>query len=108
MNLSLRINEIKVLAFYPYATYPRYIIAEYENRWNGKSGDKHVKDLFERVLAKAEQLNNTLLMDNKIAFKILFEPTNTILYVAYKDDRYVVCLDVEQEYGYEKIIEETN
>lgn len=98
MHISLRPENIKVLAFYPYPTYPRHIVAEYVSLWNDKHGDRHVKDLFERVLAKSEQLNNCRFMDNKIAFKILHVPTNTILYVSYKDDRYVVCLEIEQEY----------
>lgn len=105
MNISLRIEDIKVLAFYPYQTFPKHIIAEYECLWNKKHGDRHIKDLFERVLAKAEQITNARYMDNKIAFKILYKPTDTILYVSYKDDRYVVCLDVEQEYGHSTIIE---
>ena len=43
------------------------------------------------------------LMDNKIAFKVLYVPTNTILYIGYKDNTWSVGLSVSQEYNKEII-----
>ena len=54
-----------------------------------KGGDRHVKQMFDGILKKAEAMKGKRLMDNKIAFKFLYVPTNTILYIGYKDNRFV-------------------
>ena len=69
--------------------------------WKKKDSNRHVKQLFDGILKKAETMKGKHLMDNKIAFKVRYVPTNTILYIGYKDNTWSVGLSVNQEYNKE-------
>lgn len=80
-------EDFKVLEFYRYPTAVVRRIVEYDNGFHEGSPDnvEDVKDLFEELLKVAEEKLNKKLMDNKIAMKVIYKPTNTIFYIGYKD-----------------------
>ena len=94
-------DTFEVLAFYPYPSVVLHRMSEYTELFEQKGGDRHVKQLFDGILKKAETMKGKRLMDNKIAFKVLYVPTNTILYIGYKDNTWSVGLSVNQEYNKE-------
>ena len=104
MTLYYSDDNFEVLAFYPYPSVVLHRMSEYTELFGqkcGKCGDRHVKQMFDGILKKAEAMKGKRLMDNKIAFKVLYVPTNTILYIGYKDNTWSVGLSVNQEYNKE-------
>ena len=101
MALYYSDDNFEVLAFYPYPSVVLYSLSEYTEIFGKKNGDRHVKQLFDGILKKAEAMKGKRLIDNKIAFKVLYVPTNTILYIGYKDNTWSVGLSVNQEYNKE-------
>ena len=95
MNFTFDTKNFKVETWYSYPTCVIMRFAEYEeNGFHGTAGDKKVKAFFEDVLKYTENMLNKHLMDNKIAFKVLYVPTNTVFYVGYKDNVWSVGLDL--------------
>lgn len=94
-------DNFEVIAFYPYPSVVLYRMSEYTELFGKKDGDRHVKQLFDGILKKAEAMKGKHLMDNKIAFKVRYVPTDTILYIGYKDNTWSVGLSVNQEYNKE-------
>ena len=101
MTLYYSDDNFKVLAFYPYPSVVLYRLSEYTELFGKKDRNRHVKQMFDGILKKAEAMKGKRLMDNKIAFKVLYVPTNTILYIGYKDNTWSVGLSVNPEYNKE-------
>ena len=101
MTLYYSDDNFEVLAFYPYPSVVLHRMSEYTELFGQKGGDRHVKQMFDGILKKAEAMKGKRLMDNKITFKVLYVPTNTILYIGYKDNTWSVGLSVNQEYNKE-------
>ena len=101
MTLYYSDDKFEVLAFYPYPSVVLYRLSEYTELFGKKNSNRHVKQLFDGILKKAETMKGKHLMDNKIAFKVLYVPTNTIIYIGYKDNTWSVGLSVNQKYNKE-------
>ena len=101
MTLYYSDDNFEVLAFYTYPSVVLNRMSEYTELFGQKGGVRHVKQMFDGILKKAEAMKGKRLMDNKIAFKVLYVPTNTILYIGYKDNTWSVGLSVNQEYNKE-------
>ena len=88
-------EDFKVLEVYRYPTAVVRRIVEYDNGFhvNSPNNVEDVKDLFEELLKVTEKKIGKKLMDNKVAMKVLYEPTNTIFYIGYKDWNW--CLGLE-------------
>lgn len=97
--VGFNISNINIIGFYSYPSTIQYRLSEYNELKEPATGDEKVKRLFELVLKEASNKLNKNLMDNKVAFKIEHIPTNTILYVGYKDNIYALGLNVYKEYG---------
>lgn len=97
-TFNLQIDDLKVVEFYPYPSVILYQIGMYDEIWNPGCGDKNVKHLFEKVLEKANTSHNTNFLDNKIAFKVIHEPTGCQFYIGVKDGIYRFGFGVKQEY----------
>lgn len=89
-------EDFKVLVFYSYPTAVVRRIVEFDTGFHDKSPDnvEDVKDLFEDLLKVAENTLNKKLMDNKVAMKVLYKPTNTIFYIGYKDWNWSLGLEL--------------
>jgi len=100
--LATNIDSFKILEFFPYPSFVQYEITfwdEFEKR-----GDWSIKKLFENILKRANEITGETLSDNKIAFKIIHIPTETTLYIGYKDGKYSVGMDVWSETSSKKRI----
>jgi len=88
-------EDFEVKEFYHYPTAVVRRIVEYDNGFHNDSPDnvEDVKDLFKELLKVAEAKLNKKLMDNKVAMKVIYKPTNTIFYIGYKDWNW--CLGLE-------------
>lgn len=98
MAQLLKIEDIDVVELYPYPSVVLYVISKYDDAWSVGNGDEKVKKLFETVLDKANKEHNNNFMDNKIAFKFIHKPTNTTMFIGYKDGIYRLGLGVKQQY----------
>lgn len=101
MTLYYSDDKFEVLTFYPYLSVVLHRLSEYTELFGKKDGDPHVKQLFDGILKKAEAMTGKHLMDNKIAFKVRYVPTDTILYIGYKENTWSVGLSVHHEYNKE-------
>jgi len=97
-TFNLQIDELKVTEFYPYPSVVLYTLGMYDEIWSPGTGDKKIKNLFDKVLEKANKDHNANFMDNKIAFKVIHVPTGCQFYIGYKDGIYRFGFDVKQEY----------
>ena len=97
-TFNLQIDDLKVVEFYPYPSVILYQIGMFDEIWNPGHGDKNVKRLFEKVLEKANNAHHTNFLDNKIAFKVIHEPTGCQFYIGVKDGIYRFGFGVKQEY----------
>lgn len=104
MTLYYSDDKFEALSFYPYQSVVLHRLSEYTELFGKKDGDRHVKQLFDGILKKAETMKGKHLMDNKIAFKVRYVPTNTILCIGFKDNTWSVGLSVNQEYNKEIIL----
>jgi len=98
MTIFFNINNFEILEFYSYPTTIVHRMVEYDEGFHKNSPDnvEDVKDFFEDVLKYAENKLGKSLMDNKVAFKILYKPTNTIMYVGYKDWNWTIGLGLNK------------
>lgn len=97
-TFNLQIDDLRVVEFYPYPSVILYQIGMYDEVWNPGCGDKNVKRLFEKILEKANKEHNANFLDNKIAFKVIHEPTGGQFYIGIKDGIYRFGFGVKQEY----------
>lgn len=92
MPIIFNPNRFTILEFFSYPCCVVERTAEYEdNGWHRTTcGDKYVKEFFDAVLAKAREITGKHLMDNKIAFKIYDNETDSTFYVGYKDNIWAI------------------
>ena len=95
MDFHFDSKVFSVEKFYSYPTSVVYRIANYnEQDLNKHCGDKNVKKFFDEILKYANEKTGKNLMDNKIAFKIRFKDTDSVLYVGYKDNIWSIGLSL--------------
>ena len=77
--------EIKKFYCYPTTVVER--IVEWDEGFHeGAPGmNEDVKDLFNDLIDRAEDILNKHLRDNKVAMKVIYTPTNTEFFIGYKD-----------------------
>lgn len=95
MTILNHTENFEIQEFYTYPTTVINRIVEFDTGFHVNSPDnvKDVKDLFEDLMKIAEEKAGRSLMDNKVAIKVLYKPTNTTFYVGYKDWNW--CLGLE-------------
>jgi hypothetical protein len=104
MHTAWNPDAFVVEEFYKYPTCVIHRIAEYDEKDTLQSkasdgfhkgslsySDDDIKELFDNLLKRVEQQLGQV-RDNKIAMKVLYKPTNTTLYVGYKDWNWCVGL----------------
>lgn len=94
MQIAYDPDNFVVEEFYKYPTCVIHRIVEYaEGSLNShrERADHTVKSLFDDLLKCVEQQLGQV-RDNKIAMKVLYKPTNTTLYIGYKDWNWCVGL----------------
>jgi len=98
MTILNKPEDFKVLEFYYYPTSVVRRIVEYDNGFHTDSPNnvKDIKDLFEELLKDTENFLGKKLMDNKVAMKVLYIPTNTIFYIGYKDCNWCIGLELNK------------
>jgi len=87
MQIDWNPDAFVVEEFYKYPTCVVHRIVEYDEGFHKndpRKQDDKVKELFDNLLKCVEQQLGQV-RDNKIAMKVLYKPTNTTLYVGYKD-----------------------
>ena len=87
MNILRHFDKFEVKEFYKYPTTVVHRIVEWDEGFHEGAPDlcEDVKILFEELLKVAEEKTGLVLLDNKIAMKIIYKPTNTEFYIGYKD-----------------------
>ena len=80
-------TNFEIKEFYCYPTTVIERIVEWDEGFHeGAPGmNEDVKDLFNDLIDRAEDILNTHLRDNKIAMKVIYTPTNTEFFIGYKD-----------------------
>ena len=106
MNILNRSDEFEVKEFYRYPTTVVHRIVEWDEGFHEGAPDlcEDVKDLFNDLLKVAEEKTCLVLMDNKIAMKIVYKPTNTEFYIGYKDWNWSLGLGLNNYEVGEKIV----
>ena len=84
----------KVKKFYPYPAYVQWVVNDYDENTTPCRGDIGVKRMFNALLGDAEEKAGRKLMDNKVAIEIEHEPTGSVMYIGYKDNKYYLGLGV--------------
>ena len=80
-------KRFTILEFFSYPCSVVYRTDTYEERGiGGTRGDYSIRIFFEDVLNEARKITGKYLMDNKIAFKLFDNETNSTFYVGYKDN----------------------
>ncbi len=99
-------EDFKVVEFYRYPTAVVRRIVEFDTGFHKNSPDnvEDVKDLFEELLKVAEDKAGKELMDNKVAMKVIYKPSNTIFYLGYKDWNWTLGLELNRYMTGEKIV----
>lgn len=99
-------EDFKVIEFYRYPTCIVRRIVEFDNGFHEGSPDnvEDVKDLFEELLKIAEKKVGKRLMDNKVAMKVVYKPTNAEFYIGYKDWNWCLGLELNRYMTGEKIV----
>lgn len=88
--VGIHSENFEIVEFYCYPTCVVARIAEYSTDGHG---DEDIKDLFDELIAQAEQcLNRRDLRDNKVAMKVIYKPTGHVFYVGYKDWKWALGL----------------
>lgn len=106
MTILYNADDFDIKEFYRYPTCVVYRIAEYDEGFH-PGGNEDVKNLFNALLSyTADKLNIHIreLQDNKIAIKVIYKPTNTIMYIGYKDYNWSIGFDLNKYQTGEKII----
>ena len=94
MHIAWNPDAFVIEEFYRYPTCVIHRIVEYDEGFHKgyKSySDDDIKELFDNLLERVEQQLGQV-RDNKIAMKVLYKPTNTTLYIGYKDWNWCVGL----------------
>jgi hypothetical protein len=94
MQIASLPDNFIIEEFYKYPTTVIHRIVEYDEGFhenNPGMQDDEVKELFDDLLKRVEQQLGDV-RDNKIAMKVLYKPTNTTLYIGYKDWNWCVGL----------------
>ena len=106
MNILTRSDKFEVKEFYRYPTTVVHRIVEWDEGFYKNSPDlcEYVKDLFGDLLKVAEEKTGLILLDNKIAMKIVYIPTNTEFYIGYKDWNWSLGLGLNDYVIGEKIV----
>ena len=99
-------EDFKVVEFYRYPTAIVRRIVEFDVGFHKNSPDnvEDVKDLFETLLKETEKKVGKELMDNKVAMKVIYKPSNTIFYLGYKDWNWTLGLELNRYMTGEKIV----
>jgi len=106
MTIINKSKYFKVKEFYRYPTTVTHRIVEWDEGFH-PGGNEDVKNLFNALLSyTADKLNIHIreLQDNKIAIKVIYKPTNTIMYIGYKDYNWSIGFDLNKYQTGEKII----
>jgi len=106
MTIFNNFEYFEVKEFYCYPTTVIHRIVEWDEAFH-PGGNKNIKNLFNYLLKiTANKLNKDIkeIQDNKIAIKVIYKPTNTIMYVGYKDNNWSVGYDLNSYMTGEKII----
>ena len=105
MTIISSSDKFKIKEFYCYPTTVIHRIVEWDEAFH-PGGDKDVKKLFNILLEKtANKLNKHIsdIQDNKIAIKVIYKPTNTVMYIGYKDNNWSIGYDLNLYQTGEKI-----
>lgn len=99
-------EDFEVVEFYHYPTSIVRRIVEYDTGFHQNSPDnvEDVKDLFDELLKVAEKKVGKSLMDNKVAMKVIYKPSNTVFYIGYKDWNWCLGLELNRYMTGNKII----
>ena len=96
--MKVRFEELKILGFYPYTSRVFHVVGEYDG-FIHNDGDRLAKRLYERIVQEMGFMGRLDLVDNKSAYKVLHEPTNTILYIGCYDCHYRIGLSCKNDDG---------
>ena len=96
--MKVKFEELKILGFYPYTSHVTHVLCEYDDFMHN-DGDRLALYLYERCVQKMALMNRLDLVDNKSAYKVLHEPTNTILYIGCYDCHYRIGLSCKNDDG---------
>ena len=97
----------EVKEFYKYPTCVIDRIGEWDEGFH-PGGNEEIKELYDVLLENAELTLEKNLRDNKTAMKVIYKPTNTEMYVGYKDWNWCVGLRLNPYMTGEKIEIKTN
>jgi hypothetical protein len=100
MKKTLNPENYEILAFYPYPSTPRDIVAEYDDCMTHK-GTTKLKPLFETLMDEIDSHQKGSMRDNKTTIKIRHIPSGAEYYLGYKDGFYRMGKTVYQELGME-------
>lgn len=98
MTILYDADNFDIKEFYRYPTCVVYRIAEYDEGFH-PGGDDNIKELFDVLLEEtAAKLGKDIreIRDNKIAMKLVHRPTNTTLYIGYKDWNWSIGLGLSR------------
>ena len=91
-------DDVQITGFYRYPTYPKDVLYNYDDFWHKGRGNACAKELYEKLIVEANDLNGSQLNDNKTAIEFIYKPTNTRLFVCNKDNVYSISLGVRPEF----------
>lgn len=94
MHIAWNPDAFVIEEFYKYPTCVSHRIVEYDEGFHKGSlsySDDDIKELFDTLLERVEQQLGQV-RDNKIAMKVIYKPTNTTLYIGYKDWNWCIGL----------------
>lgn len=106
MTIINKHKNFEVKEFYRYPTAVIHRIVEWDEGFY-PGGNEDVKNLFNKLLENtASKLNKHIrdLQDNKIAIKVIYKPTNTEMYIGYKDYNWSIGLELNPYMTGENII----
>lgn len=106
-KMKLTPDNFEILAFYPYPSTPRDLVAEYDNGIN-YTGCKELEPLFESLMDTIDSHQKYSMRDNKTTIKVRYIPTNEIFYLGSKDWFYRLGKSVYQERGTEIIFDKSS
>lgn len=91
MTIFTNPSNFEIVEFYTYPTTVVNRLVEWDEGFH-PGGDEDIKDLFDDLLQETENKVGKDLRDNKIAIKVIYKPTNTEMYIGYKDWNWCVGL----------------
>ena len=97
---TLEVSKWIVTKFYRYTSYVNEVVAEYDPFWHDKPwGDSYIKELYDHFLKIAETYFGHRLFDNKTVIEIKNIETGEMLYVGFKDNKYLLGKSVWSEFN---------